>query len=107
MEIPAEAVKKLIDALQEFTEVLVRCAGSGGPPPRSGPPPKSGPIPSCPKCGGKMLLRSRKTDGGQFWGCSSFPECRGIVPIDALKPRTGNAQQTEFAPPPPDDDVPF
>lgn len=38
--------------------------------------------PSCPKCGGAMVLRTAKTganQGGQFWGCSNFPRCRGIV----------------------------
>ena len=36
------------------------------------------PAPVCPKCGAPMVLRTRKTDGGSFWGCSSFPKCRGI-----------------------------
>lgn len=38
--------------------------------------------PSCPKCGLPMVLRKRKSDGGSFWGCSSYPECRGIRNID-------------------------
>lgn len=34
--------------------------------------------PVCPKCGAVMTLRTRKTDGGSFWGCPSYPKCRGI-----------------------------
>ncbi len=38
--------------------------------------------PVCPKCGSAMILRTAKTGanrGHQFWGCSKFPDCRGIV----------------------------
>lgn len=41
--------------------------------------------PSCPKCGASMVLRTatRGTNaGGQFWGCSAYPKCRGIVDFD-------------------------
>lgn len=40
--------------------------------------------PICPKCTGPMLKREIKSGsnaGKEFWGCSSFPKCRGIVPI--------------------------
>ena len=33
----------------------------------------------CPRCGGKMVLRTAKTGshaGEQFYGCSNFPRCR-------------------------------
>lgn len=33
----------------------------------------------CPKCGGKLILRTAKKGmnaGNQFYGCSSFPKCR-------------------------------
>jgi restriction system protein len=39
-------------------------------------------VPACPKCGSTMILRTAKKGanvGGQFWGCSKYPECRGIV----------------------------
>lgn len=32
----------------------------------------------CPKCGAKMVLRHRKSDGAEFYGCSRYPQCRGI-----------------------------
>lgn len=41
----------------------------------------SSPVPSCPQCGMAMVRRiARKgaNAGGEFWGCSSFPACKGI-----------------------------
>jgi four helix bundle suffix protein len=40
--------------------------------------------PKCPQCGGLMALRTAKTGknaGSQFWGCTSYPECKGTAPI--------------------------
>ncbi len=37
--------------------------------------------PNCPKCGARMskrLARSGSNAGNEFWGCSTFPACRGI-----------------------------
>jgi restriction system protein len=39
--------------------------------------------PACPRCGGAMIKRIAKQGanaGKPFWGCSSYPECRGIRP---------------------------
>lgn len=39
-------------------------------------------IPSCPKCGKPTVLRiakSGKNTGKQFWGCSAYPDCKGVV----------------------------
>jgi hypothetical protein len=36
----------------------------------------------CP-CGGRMVERTRKRDGGRFLGCSRFPTCRRTRPIPA------------------------
>jgi len=39
-------------------------------------------IPDCPQCGKSMVLRTAKTGnnaGKQFWGCTGYPECRGVV----------------------------
>lgn len=30
----------------------------------------------CPRCGGKLVLRTNKKDGSQFYGCSNYPNCR-------------------------------
>jgi len=37
--------------------------------------------PECPKCGSPMVKRRARRGGnvgGEFWGCSRFPKCRGI-----------------------------
>ena len=42
--------------------------------------------PCCPKCGGEMVLRIAKkgnNQGGKFWGCSRYPECRGVLNMEA------------------------
>jgi DNA topoisomerase-3 len=31
---------------------------------------------TCPECQKPMILRARKSDGQNFWGCSGFPNCR-------------------------------
>jgi len=41
-------------------------------------------IPPCPKCGKAMVLRTVKNGknvGKQFWGCSAYPDCRGLVAL--------------------------
>ena len=41
--------------------------------------------PSCPKCGSTMIRRTAKKGsnaGNAFWGCSDYPQCRGIMSID-------------------------
>jgi restriction system protein len=52
---------------------------SSNPPDRSDP---SDQIPNCPKCGKPMVLRTAqkgKNAGRQFWGCSGYPDCKGVV----------------------------
>jgi NADH pyrophosphatase NudC (nudix superfamily) len=34
--------------------------------------------PQCPLCGAKMTLRVNGKKGNQFWGCSTFPRCKGV-----------------------------
>ena len=34
----------------------------------------------CVKCGARMVLRHRKSDGKPFYGCSRFPACRSVIP---------------------------
>jgi len=44
--------------------------------------------PMCPKCGGKMLLRTAKKGanaGRQFWGCENYPKCRAMMPFENSK----------------------
>jgi four helix bundle suffix protein len=40
--------------------------------------------PACPQCGKPMRRRTARQGpraGQPFWGCSAYPDCRGIVPI--------------------------
>lgn len=40
--------------------------------------------PGCPKCGSTMVKRTAKKGsnvGNTFWGCTNYPQCRGIAPI--------------------------
>lgn len=42
-------------------------------------------VPLCPKCGAPMVKRRAirgKNAGSEFWGCSRFPHCRGIIKIE-------------------------
>jgi len=44
------------------------------------PAPVSAESPPCPKCGGTMVMRTARrgaSAGGSFWGCRSYPSCRG------------------------------
>ena len=46
---------------------------------------KTKPEPYCPICGARMALRKPKPGGkdfAPFWGCSTFPDCRGTYNID-------------------------
>lgn len=48
------------------------------------PSPNAPQAPKCPQCGGLMALRTAKAGkqpGSQFWGCTSYPVCRGTVPV--------------------------
>ena len=37
--------------------------------------------PSCNRCGEPMVVRRRRSDGNQFFGCSAFPRCRHTQPL--------------------------
>jgi DNA topoisomerase-1 len=55
-------------------------------------PPKTGTAlpagteaPACPLCGSPMVMRQAQRGrgrGSMFWGCTNYPSCRGVVPID-------------------------
>lgn len=40
-----------------------------------------GDAPRCPYCGGEMTLRKRRSDGKPFYGCKSYPQCRGMLNV--------------------------
>jgi hypothetical protein len=70
----------------ELARFLRQKAGLAGAPEEAGPPlkpaaPQPAP-PACPECGSPMVLRTARRGGNvgnQFWGCSNYPACRGIV----------------------------
>jgi restriction system protein len=40
--------------------------------------------PTCPNCGSRMVKRTTRqgvNTGKEFWGCSTFPKCRGVINI--------------------------
>jgi Protein of unknown function (DUF2726)/Topoisomerase DNA binding C4 zinc finger len=44
--------------------------------------------PICPKCGGKMVLRTAKSGanaGNQFWGCAGYPQCKTMLPYKSVR----------------------
>ena len=46
--------------------------------------PKAVVAPSCPLCSSNMVKRTARNGsnaGGEFWGCSTFPKCRGVRPL--------------------------
>jgi restriction system protein len=41
-------------------------------------------IPDCPQCGKPMALRTAKqgkNEGQSFWGCTGYPECKGVASV--------------------------
>ena len=34
-------------------------------------------VPPCPKCKCKMAVRVNKANGARFWGCTTYPSCKG------------------------------
>lgn len=40
------------------------------------------PVEQCPRCGAAMVLRTGRTTGALFYGCPSFPGCRGYKPFE-------------------------
>lgn len=45
--------------------------------------------PSCPSCGTKMVARESKR--GPFWGCPTYPQCRGKLSMRAQAAKLGSA----------------
>jgi restriction system protein len=80
----------LIDGAQLAT-MLKRCQSSARQAPASGAAKATGSAtntperPKCPRCGSEMVLRRARTGpktGREFWGCRTFPQCRGVRQVD-------------------------
>ncbi|MBO6088177.1 type I DNA topoisomerase [bacterium] len=48
----------------------------------------------CPNCGKPMVLRTSKT-GSQFLGCSGYPDCKTIMPLNALSEQQEEGENSE------------
>lgn len=61
--------------------------------------------PECPKCSSAMMLRTARRGanaGGQFWGCTQYPRCKGTRPYEGeeIPEKTAPARQGAQAAPP-------
>ncbi len=41
----------------------------------------------CPTCGGPMVSRLNRVKNQRFWGCQTYPECKGTRDTDGEAPR--------------------
>ena len=65
--------EKFMDSRSRTVDQMVQAARSG----RQN-------IAECPQCGRAMVLRTAKggrNPGSQFWGCSAYPECKGVINV--------------------------
>ena len=77
--IDGAALKKIVDAVQAS-----RKPGGISPSPQATEPAVAV-EPACPRCGSAMVKRVAKQGanaGNAFWGCTSYPQCRGVRAID-------------------------
>jgi superfamily I DNA/RNA helicase len=59
--------------------------------------------PSCPECGKPMKLRTRRDGKGQFYGCTNYPQCKGVMGYDpsvekSTSPSTSPSTSTSTSP---------
>jgi restriction system protein len=69
-------------AARRMQHRVAKKADQSNPPDRPDRPDPTDHIPSCPQCGKPMALRtakSGKNEGRQFWGCTAYPDCKGVV----------------------------
>lgn len=87
LRFPAKAGYRLEDVKSQLAQVTgPRSAPQPGLAAQPLPQIGSGPDRSCPKCSAAMLLRTAakgKNSGHQFWGCSNYPRCKTILPVEA------------------------
>ena len=78
-EYPVSELRAVLRSRLGLTEELVATPMAEDAPPVDD---KDG-APTCPKCGSPMALRTARRGsnaGQQFWGCTNYPSCRGVVP---------------------------
>ncbi len=62
----------------------------------------AGLVPKCNVCGDTMVVRTRKRDGKQFFGCVQFPKCTGtrsyedgIAYMEQMAPKLKQEQEAQ------------
>lgn len=56
----------------------------GDQPDQSDPSDQTDSSPRCPECGGLTVVRTARIGrnaGSRFWGCTAYPDCKGVVPM--------------------------
>lgn len=78
--ISGEALLRMIQAVQHLRDAIT--AGTHRVDPVFAPQVAS-PVPahSCPRCGSALVQRSNRRTGERFYGCSTYPRCRGTAVI--------------------------
>jgi len=62
-------------ALLEMVRNVQTAPAAPAPQARASDEPEA--APPCPKCGKEMQLRANRRTHARFWGCTSYPSCRG------------------------------
>lgn len=81
--IGGDQLVELIGAQHEPKLAVQRKAESGEQSSSTAPAASKASVPLCPQCGSAMVLRTARKGanaGSQFWGCSTYPKCRGTRP---------------------------
>lgn len=78
---------ELIDGRQLKAMIDASKSPQAQAPAATAPPasPKTAAAPACPMCGADMtrrVARQGSNAGKDFWGCTTYPKCRGTVPLD-------------------------
>lgn len=50
--------------------------------------------PTCPLCGKGLVRRERRSDGKPFYGCSTFPKCRGTLDVSKVEGKNLTSKTT-------------
>ena len=69
--------ERLLEMIREVQSASAPTRAAAREPPTFSAVPS--PAPRCPKCGNAMVRRTNKTTRDIFWGCVTFPRCRGTL----------------------------
>lgn len=49
----------------------------------------------CPDCGGPMVSKLNQAKQQRFWGCATFPKCKGTRDTDGLSKADRDAERDD------------